>query len=255
MKFYLGTHEAQWLWTKQVDFPLFISARRLMLRKKFFQSTVDWALDSGGFSEIAIYGEWKTTPKEYSRNVSEWSGRIGRMKWAAIQDWMCEPFMIEKTGKSLQEHQELTIKSYLDLYSINNQICWVPVLQGWHIGDYISHVEQYAKAGINLSQFSTVGIGSVCRRQGTKEAEQIINELSLLGIKLHGFGFKFGGLIKCSDLLVSADSLAWSYNARRNNPLPGCKHLKCASCPKWATRWRKRLMQKIDESKKELTLF
>ena len=57
--------------------------------------------------------------------------------------------------------------------------------------------------------------------------------------RLHGFGFKIQGLIQCGHLLASADSMAWSYAARRHPPLPGCetRHINCANCPRYAYRW------------------
>lgn len=37
--------------------------------------------------------------------------------------------------------------------------------------------------------------------------------------------------------LVSADSLAWSYAARRQPPLPDCPHARCNNCIDWASQW------------------
>jgi hypothetical protein len=47
------------------------------------------------------------------------------------------------------------------------------------------------------------------------------------------------GWTRCGILLASADSLAWSYAARRQPPLPGCelRHINCANCPRYAARW------------------
>lgn len=61
---YLGTHETSWL--RSAGVPLFISHRRLARLKRTLPVAIaPWALDSGGFSELSLYGGWKTTPSEY----------------------------------------------------------------------------------------------------------------------------------------------------------------------------------------------
>jgi hypothetical protein len=68
------------------------------------------------------------------------------------------------------------------------------------------------------------------------------SELAGYGFALHGFGIKTRGLGRYAALLASADSMAWSYNARRHTALPGCPHRNCANCPRWALRWRERVL-------------
>lgn len=237
MKFYLGTHETSWL--RKVDVPLFISANRLRRRKTFPRATCDWALDSGGFTEIGTHGRWITDAKTYAAEAVLWSNAIGRMDWAAIQDWMCEPHMLKLTGKSVEEHQALTVQSYSDLRGLAPEITWMPVLQGWSNADYLRHIDMYRAAGFDDMRF---GLGSVCRRQETGGVSALIAKLRGDGFELHAFGFKLRGLAKCSNDLDSADSMAWSFNARKNPPLPGCTHQSCANCIKWALRWRTAIM-------------
>jgi hypothetical protein len=98
-----------------------------------------------------------------------------------------------------------------------------------------------------------VGLGSVCRRQGTREIAAIVSEPAGYGLALHGFGIKTKGLGTYADRLVSADSMAWSYVARRQPPLPGCVHRNCANCPRWALQWRDRLLSRI--ATQQLSLF
>jgi len=64
-------------------------------------------------------------------------------------------------------------------------------------------------------------VAAVCRRQATGEIEVIFDALASLGLRLHGFGVKTGGLARYADCLASADSLAWSFEARRTAPLAG----------------------------------
>ena len=46
------------------------------------------------------------------------------------------------------------------------------------------------------------------------------------------------GLRRVRGLLASADSMAWSFDARRTDPLPGHTHKSCANCLEYALRWR-----------------
>jgi hypothetical protein len=245
MIFYLGTHVEKWL--ECCDVPLFVSRRRLARRRKVPRAITPWALDSGGFSELSMYGQWQTGPDQYIGEVRRFQDKIGMLQWAAIQDWMCEPFMIAKTGKTVLEHQKRTIESWHYLSGKAPELPWVPVLQGWHADNYLQHVEMYAASGTQLETLPLVGVGSVCRRQRMEEALEILRPLHSLGIKLHGFGFKIDGLWNGgSYLLESADSMAWSRRARYDPPLPGCTHKTCANCMKYALLWRQKVLNSIE---------
>lgn len=245
-KFFLGTHEVSWL--EKVQVPLFISARRLRkIKAKFPKAITTWALDSGGFSEISMYGAWKTTPEQYVAEVRKWSQAIGGMEWAAIQDWMVEPHMLAITGKKVADHQRLTVESYLKLRELAPEINWTPVIQGWTWGDYEDCVRLYEANGVDLFKLPLVGIGSVCRRQNTMRASMIIKDFASQGMKLHGFGFKKEGLESCWGALASADSLAWSDSAVHNPPRWECrgKHKHCNNCPEYALEWLEDMYAKL----------
>lgn len=160
------------------------------------------------------------------------------MDWAAPQDWMCEPWIIQQTGLSVEEHQRRTVSNLVTLRHIAPDLPFIPVLQGWEYQDYLRHVDMYVEAGIDLAGEPTVGVGSVCRRQNTAEAAGIIKGLAALGLRLHGFGFKLTGLRAVATILQSSDSLAWSFAARRDAPLPGHTHKNCANCLPYALKWR-----------------
>lgn len=247
MRFYLGTHRDNWLADLRfADVPLFVSHRRLKDRRKLPVAVTDWALDSGGFSELTLYDEWRTTPREYIAAVRRYADGIGRLQWAAPQDWMCEPHMLAKTGKSIAKHQQLTIDNFLELRHQAPDMPFVPVLQGWDLDDYLRHADAYAKAGVDLAEEPVVGLGSVCRRQHTEVVEEIVLRLHGRGITgLHGFGFKVRGLEKAGHMLATADSMAWSYAARRRERLQGCRHRNCANCAVYALAWRARLIANL----------
>lgn len=242
MRFYLGSHEPSWL--GRLGVPLFVSHRRLALRHRFPEATAGWALDSGGFSELSMFGRWRTTPAAYAAAITRYCDHIGHIDWAAPQDWMCEPWIVAKTGRSVAEHQAATVASVLELRAQVDGVAVIPVIQGWTLRDYLACVDRYHDAGLDLTTEPVVGLGSVCRRQATTTIAAVVRELASLGIALHGFGVKTHGLGTYARHLASADSMAWSYGARRRPPLPGCPHRSCANCPRWALRWRTSVLRR-----------
>jgi len=241
-RFYLGTHQPAWL--GRLDVPLFVSRRRLAGRKNPPAARAPWALDSGGFSELSLHGRWTITERQYVSEVCHWLDRPGKLEWAAAMDWMVEPMILAKTGGTVKEHQQRTVENYCRLADYCPEVPWVPVLQGWEHDDYFACLDLYAAAGVRLEALPQVGLGSVCRRQNTDMAENLIVELAARGLRLHAFGFKIDGLLRCADLLASADSMAWSARARKNPPLKGCAaHRNCANCPRYALQWREKVIR------------
>lgn len=110
-------------------------------------------------------------------------------------------------------------------------------------------VDLYAEAGVDLGAAERVGVGSVCRRQGTWDIGRVMHALHGLGLRLHGFGIKKQGLELCADYLTSADSMAWSFDARRTYPLPGCTHKSCQNCLRYALRWRADLLAPLAQGR------
>lgn len=267
MKFWLGSPEDSWL--KRTDVPLFVSARRLRRRKALPRAIGPWALDSGGFTELTTYGRWTVDAMTYSAEARRWRDRVGNMAWCAPCDWMCEPVVIEGgrlegrqvpgTKLSVRIHQDLTVRDYLLLRQLAPDLPWVPVLQGWGFDDYLRCVEMYGERGVDLASQPLVGLGSVCRRQDTGMAKELIAALSERGLRLHGFGFKVGGLLRCASMLSSADSMAWSRGARwgRKRASPDCTHRKCTNCLPYALAWRERVSRACEAGSgpRQLELF
>lgn len=256
--FYLGAHHPHWLAHPDLphDVALFVSRRRLAGRRTLPRSRVHWALDSGGFSELSLYGEWRTTPAEYVTAVHRYDEEIGELGWAAPQDWMCEPFMTGKTGLPVAEHQRRTVDNFAWLCDLwagvsDADMPFMPVLQGWARDDYLRCWDLYHARGITLADYPLVGLGSVCRRQATAEIGDIVHALRALDpeLPLHGFGVKRRGLELYGPELASADSMAWSYQARREPPLDGCTgHINCANCLRYALRWRAEVVDVLDRA-------
>ena len=248
MRFYLGVPEPSWLARSEI--PLFVSAVRLRrVRRKFPRARCRWALDSGGFSEISAHGTWTIAPEQYAAEVTRWQELIGNLDWAVIQDWMCEPHMLAKTGKTVREHQELTIESLLRLRQIAPSVPWVPVVQGWTVDEYLRCVDMYLDAGVDLRDEPVVGVGSVCRRQGTLEGDRIMRAVAARGIRVHAFGVKRDGLHLFGSEIASSDSMAWSFVARRRKiRLPRCEHKNtCQNCYRFAMHWYWDLLAKLGD--------
>lgn len=177
------------------------------------------------------------------------------MQWASPQDWMCEDDCLAKTGLSVADHQRLTIESVLELRSIDSGTLWIPVLQGKTADDYIEHAAAYERAGFNLCDEPVVGLGSVSRRQNDDEIVAVVRTIAELGIRMHGFGVKRSGVRRLASLLESADSMAWSYRARRSEPLPSCTHASCSNCPVFAKQWTDELLASIQNTVSQQELF
>ncbi len=179
-------------------------------------------MDSGAFTEIAGYGEFRMSVRAYACEIKRWS-RCGRLLAAVAQDYMCEPFMLAKTGLSVDDHQRLTIERYDALLECNTSGVYImPVLQGYAPADYVQHIRSY---GDRLKLGMWVGVGSVCKRNGDVSAiEDVLLAIKRerLDLELHGFGVKTtalgSGLVR--ELLTTADSMAWSYAARRAGRSP-----------------------------------
>jgi hypothetical protein len=275
-RFYLGTHHPHWLRLERFrDVPLFISRNRLAGYKTFPRALGRWALDSGGFTELKDHGDWRLTAAEYVAVVRRIVDGVGRMPdFVAPMDWMCEPWVIFGKNRHLEPgnptrfhgtrearglspddpeqdldtavrfHQERTMENYLELLVLAPEIPWIPVLQGWTLDHYLDCAAMYAAAGVDLAAAATVGLGSVCRRQATAEIDEIVSTFRTRGLSLHGFGVKTQGLADYGPDLASADSMAWSMDARRRPPLPGHTHKNCANCEDWALAWYQRITSK-----------
>jgi len=270
--FYLGTHLPHWLRLPQfADVPLFISRNRLVDYRTFPRALGRWALDSGGFTELKDHGQWRIGPAEYVAEVRRIVAGVGRMPdFVAPQDWMCEPWVIfgrrdvpsnsptwfhgtrearglepgepeQDLAAAVRFHQERTVENFLQLRHLAPEIPWMPVLQGWALDSYVECAAMYESVDVDLAAEPIVGLGSVCRRQATSEIAEIVATFADRGLRLHGFGVKTQGLGDYGPDLASADSMAWSMDARRSAPLPGHTHRNCANCPDWALAWHGRI--------------
>jgi hypothetical protein len=212
MKFYVGLHHPP---HAQHFARCMISARRLAERRGDFPAN-EWMLDSGAFTEISQFGMYRTSVKDYAAQIRRWSA-VGRLVSASTQDLMCEPFILAKTGLSVADHQRITIERYDALRALVDGVHVLPVLQGFAPAEYVDHLAQY---GDRLTAGMWVGVGSVCKRNADMGAiERVLSAIHTErpDLRLHGFGLKTTALQSSvvRDLLHSADSMAWSFAARK----------------------------------------
>lgn len=175
----------------------------------------DVLVDSGAFSEIALHGGYRAGVADYAAQLRRLAGIVS-ITAAVAQDYMCEPFMLAKTGLSVADHQRLTIERYDALIAEDLPFPVMPVLQGYEPGDYAAHIRAY---GDRLTPNLWVGVGSVCKRNS--KPDRIVEVLAAIhgvrpDLRLHGFGVKRTALANAGVLamLDSADSMAWSFAAR-----------------------------------------
>jgi hypothetical protein len=210
--FYAGLHQP----SDSAHFPrAFISINRVRGRRRPVP-VADWILDSGAFRELEAFGGYRHEPAEYAAEVNRLARINPGLRVAVSQDWMCEPFMLAKTGLDVAEHQRRTIERYDALLPLV-KIYLMPVLQGYSLASYLDHIEQY---GNRLKPGMLVGVGSICKRNtDVRQIEAILSAIKRRrpDLRLHGFGIKTtalgSGVVR--ECLASADSMAWSFAARR----------------------------------------
>lgn len=226
-----------------------ISINVLMGRKSSFPVN-DWIMDSGAFTCVTRYGDHVLTPEGYAEEINRFAkgkAASGNLLAAVAQDYMCESIALEKTGKTIPDHQRMTIDRYDALMAAKPAAYIMPVLQGYSPDDYRRHVDEY---GDRLAPGQWTGVGSVCKRNGSPtQIEDVLLAINdrRPDLPLHGFGVKFSSLRSpiVSRLLHSADSMAWSASARfRGRP-------KDANCPDEAMRY----CRKIAEIEQQTLLF
>src|SRR5215472_7655039 len=194
----------------------FISVHRLARRRTDRPFAVKaWIMDSGAFSTLHTHGCYPEPVAAYAKQIRRWE-QCGELVAVVAQDWMCEGFMLRKTGLSIADHQRLTIQRFDQLREFDIRAPVMPVLQSYSAEDYCRNLDAY---GERLAEGAYVGVGSLCKRNG--DPGQVETVLRAIGrqrpdLRLHGFGVKTWSLFEASvrDRLHSADSMAWSWHAR-----------------------------------------
>ena len=218
-KFFIGLHQPS---DAQHFDRCCIHVQRLQRRAKPLGCD-ELLLDSQAFRVLEIHGDHVLSEAEYARRIEQINALCPEVV-AVTQDYMCEQYIFDcrerLTGVryTVADHQRLTIMRYDTIRAaLDKNIYLMPVLQGYAPAEYVDHIEQY---GARLAGGAWVGVGSVCKRNadvGAIEAVLIAIGDARPDLKLHGFGLKTTALESSivRSRLHSADSMAWSYAARR----------------------------------------
>ena len=211
MKFYIGLHQPS---DAKHFARAFISVNRLRQRVKPLKAGA-WIMDSGAFTELSNHGKYREDVVGYAAQIARWR-HDPTLQAVVAQDYMCEPFILTKTGLTVRDHQRLTIERYDALRDMVDHVYVMPVLQGYLIDNYLDHLDDY---GNRLPYAAYVGVGSVCKRNtNPKAVADILDAIKNRrpDLQLHGFGLKSTALADAGvrRLLYSADSMAWSFAAR-----------------------------------------
>ena len=143
----------------------------------------------GHSRRFQTHGEYRHEVAEYANQIARWRD-CGNLLAAVSQDYMCEPFILEKTGMTVEEHQQKTISRYDELLRCETGVYIMPVLQGYEPSDYVRHIRLY---GGRLASGAWVGVGSICKRNGNIRAiEEVLLAIhhARPDLRLHGFGLK-----------------------------------------------------------------
>lgn len=198
----------------------------------------DWLLDSGGYDQLMRHRGWTVTMAEYAADIRRYGREIGRLVWAAPQDWPASRGALARTGLTEVEHQRRTLASVVELRAADTGVHVAALLTGTTPAGYLRHADMYAHAGIDLRAEPIVAVGALLRRP-VREAAEIVRVLHAAGLtRLHTLGGKGPLLDLVGGLIASTDSADWSGSARRRVGL--CPHGLVrweANCPLAARDW------------------
>jgi hypothetical protein len=251
MRFFTGLHQPSD--ARHFDYA-FISVNRLRDRKAPIGARA-WIMDSGAFTEISSHGRYRHDVASYAAEIRRWATNgSGQLLAASAQDWMCEEPILKRAAiadgtltrpawfrdddrhafrkldasvpwlrpgqrdEQIVLHQHRTIERYDALLAADVPAYVLPVLQGFTPDEYVRHMAMY---GDRLAAGQWVGVGSVCKRNGSPgqvAAVLMCIKRARPDLKLHGFGLKTTALADplVRSLLETADSMAWCFNAWRN---------------------------------------
>lgn len=225
---------------RNIELGFMLSTNRIKRRKKEILNKGKWMLDSGAFTQIKDNGKFIIPVEKYVEIIKRHEDE--NLVCAVTQDYMCEPDMLEITGKTVREHIRMTVQRYFRILKLMRKrgcsTMLLPVLQGMEAQDYIECLDLYEEGwrklenkygflyrfgGEQFTRPTRIGFGSMCKRNGNPgPVEAILDQMEhrLRNFKIHLFGFKTTGLnIKweIASRIHSADSFAYSMRDRKYN--------------------------------------
>lgn len=241
LQFWVGGDVSAFSWTPPQR--LLVSYDRLADVKVLPVARAPWVLDSGGYRELAKHGTWTVPAQRYAADIRRYAVEVGRLRWAACQDWPASAGMLATTGLSEFDHQIRTVASLKELRAADTGgVHVLAVVTATTVAGYLRHKDMYRRAGIDLREEPLVGVGALLGRPAREQAA-IIRALHGAGLtRLHAFGGKGPLLQLVGGLLTSTDSAGWSDDARRTGD-GLCPHGLVrweANCPQAAAEWAQR---------------
>lgn len=200
---------------------ILISAASLWNGKRFKKFNPaqheDLFLDSGGFSFFYKSGDYPFTLDQYVELA-----RKLEASYVAIWDYPCEPDVVRTEGKrSNIERIDATIENAKECLKVKD-LNWVMVVQGYKPSEYQYCCDRIKEEGL---QTPLIAIGSLCVRKKIRQAREIISLVrrNFPDNDLHGFGIDLKFLKDTVILgsLYSADTQAWKWNNRNQDPHRG----------------------------------
>lgn len=221
--------------------PILVSYDRLRDLVALPVAAVPWVLDSGSYQLLVKRRGPMVSGAQYAADARRYGKDIGRLVWAAAQDWPAGMQALRATGPTEFDHQIRTIASVQQLRAAGAGVHILAVITATTPAGYLRHLDMYRRAGIDLHAEPLVGVGALVGRP-PGEAAQIVEVLHAAGLRrLHLFGGKGRLLEAVGDLATSIDSAGWSDDMRRRAGL--CPHgiVKWErNCPRAAREWAHR---------------
>jgi hypothetical protein len=172
------------------------------------------AIDSGGFTMAAKYGEYPWAMEQYIDFIREMSRDVP-LTFCACMDYACEREVNRGIYATNRDRIKATIYNEIALRALAPDLPWLGVLQGNTIEERALDVALRRRIGL-LTGY--MGIGSICRR-GPVEASRVIDFYGeqLPGTRYHAFGLSIRTLDtplapRVFHLLQSWDSYVWGWN-------------------------------------------
>lgn len=230
--------------------PVLVSYGRLSRVKSLPVAQAPWVCDSRGFTELMQHGTWTIPVEQYAADLNRYADEIGKLRWAAPQDWPAARVMLDRTGLTEVEHQRRTIAGYEQLVPLT-RVEIIYVVTGEDAAGYLRHLAMWKAAGHDLTATDkVVGVGALVGRSPA-DAAQIIRALHAAGVRrMHGFGIKGPVLALVGPLMESIDSAEWSGDARRNAEELCPHHLVKyeRNCRVYAQQWASRQLALADRA-------
>ena len=114
-----------------------LSLNRIEHRTSDFRVN-NWILDSGAFTRIAS-SRGHLPVEDYARQAARWAS-CGTLDAVVTQDYMCEPHILDLTGLTVPQHQQLSTENFLALRELVPHLYVMPVIQGYTPEEYADHV-------------------------------------------------------------------------------------------------------------------